>query len=920
MRAKMGLLWSWLGRRRWLALAVAVVGGATLALTILPDVGLRWGLIRTLRDFGMAEISVTDADLQLFDGRIVVRRMLARPLAGTALGLEGLDVVINWRPLLDHRVAVDALALDGLSIDIRREGGRLVVSGLPVLLSGASSGDPWRYNVESLRLAASHITFADGATHLDIAVDELEVGPLRSWEPATPVHIRLKGRLDGAALVVSGTVTPFAATPDMHLTIAAENLDMGHFGRTELAGRLTTKGTVNGTLPGPIDVDGDIAVVNAALVAAGSAVKAASLEWHGHLSVGPTFAAAGKLAARKLSVVQGDNTLSAEAADITADQAHAKDGRGEFVGTLAAETLHLRAGSDEGQVVHLTAAATALTFDAAHQRVDWQGQLTAEAVRVLVDGFHVEPEKLGWQGQVAMVDGTAHVRGRLDSEGARLALGDLQIDHRRAIADGTLDVGGGKITAALAIEAEGLALHDSGGSRDLAAFEHLQATDLRLNPGKPVTIAQLDATNATALQARGKPAYPWRAEARRLRLDRAAIGSTGDVSAETLAVDGLILRLTRTRSGFVGLTSGGAGAASGPGPRVALGRLSIGAKSRLAFEDRTLGQTVKLDVADVQLSASGLDSARPDRDSPFDVKARIGTATLAASGAARPFAAAITARLQGNVKALELPPLSPYAADSLGVDFQTGHFDGDVQVKLDSGALEGKVDLTLSNLFVAQPNANSALARHADMPVATVLDLLRDGDDRIHLAIPLSGDLADPRFDVSDAVAQAIGGALRSTALTTLKVVFPVAALIEMAVEGGESALALDPLPFAAGDDAIGEAQTRRLATVAELLRQRPALHISLCGSSSIEADWPVVLERRKRDELGVLYKIQKLMDVQAKPATTAPDMDSLGQLAERRAEAVKAKLADAGIDAGRLFSCRAEVEAKGAPRVSLKL
>ena len=895
--------WSgWSHRRRLQAAgAILLVLALTAATLVLPETGLRWGVGEAMRRLGMAEVSITGTEVALFDGRLAIRRFLARPRIGQALGLDGLDLSFRWGPLFHRKVSVRSLDLSGLSIVVQRDGGRLVVNGLPMELGGGGNGNgkPWAFDVDSLKLSASRIAVADGPLHLDIAIDLLEIQSVHSGDPSAPTRFHLAGRIDGAPVDIAGTATPFAAEPAFDVKASAERLDVAILqpllaasGVGRLAGRLTAGLALSGVLaPAPhFEADGDLTLAEAGVTAGEAKVGAESVAWHGRLALGKRIEAAGR---------------------------------------LAVKALKARAGATGADVDVLTIAADDLAWDGRH--LEWRGGLAADNARVAGDGFSAAPQKLSWQGRTIADFGEAgaaiRLEGRLEDDGAAVTAFALEHRHRRAAASGTVELalgrgGAPRLSATLALDADALLICDPQANRDLAAADRIEVEDLRLAPGQPVTVGKVQAQAPAGLRTAGRSGYPWRLEAKAMRLERARLAEDGALAADVLAFDGLTLRLTRTKAGFVGaLASGGEAKAETPPPRIALGRLTIGGRSRLEFADRTTSQPVRLDFDGVTLSLTDLDSSRPGRDSPFELNARAGVSTLSATGTVKPFAPQITGRLSGRIKAFELPPLSPYAADALGVNLQTGHFDGDIRVTVDGGALDGKVDLALSNLFIDQPDPNAPIAKHAEMPVATVLNLLRDGDDNIHLAIPIHGDLADPQFDVSDAVSQAIGGALRSTALTTLKVVFPFAALIE-AVTDDQSGLALAPIGFTPGDDGIDNPGRARLAAIGEMMKSRPGIELSLCPVAATGADWPVLLERRKREELGLLYRLQKMVDIQAKPETTPPDGDALSALAERRAETVKAALVDQGIDAGRLFSCRVRIEAdaKAAPRVDLKL
>jgi hypothetical protein len=152
-----------------------------------------------------------------------------------------------------------------------------------------------------------------------------------------------------------------------------------------------------------------------------------------------------------------------------------------------------------------------------------------------------------------------------------------------------------------------------------------------------------------------------------------------------------------------------------------------------------------------------------------------------------------------------------------------------------------------------------------------------------------------------------------------------VAALIDVLADDS-GGLALDPIPFAAGSAALDSAQDKRVDVIAALLKARPQINLKLCGLASAAKDWPVMLEAKKQDELGVLYSLQKALNLQAKAGDAVaggvpPDREALKALGDQRADKVKAALIDdKGIDPARLYDCLADVDEsdKGIPRVEL--
>ncbi|MBC7952907.1 MAG: DUF748 domain-containing protein [Rhodospirillaceae bacterium] len=827
-------------RKLWALGAALAMAALAAAGHFLPDMGLRYGLIRSLRELGWVHVSVSGADLSLFNGAIVVRRVEAGEDLGKALGIDGIDLKFRWKPLFSRRVSVEHLALQGVTIDIRRDGANYVVNGLPVVLGGGASGSDWSYDITALTLSGSQIDFTDGAFKAAIQVDDLEIADLKSWEPAIPVRYRLSGRINGAPITLNGTATPFAGAPHFAVNLTLNALDLASM--AELV-RRADAGHVTGKLTADIALEGS----------------------HDGM--------------------RGSGTVGL------------KDG------AWNSGTTKIAAGS-------LTLDARNAAFDA--KTVSWDGKLHAERYALAMDDMRIEHGKLDWAGTTRLKAGAVHAEGKAEATDTRMGLGNMTMEAARLTTDGVFEH---PLAGHMDAVAEQVSLREPG--QDWLHADRLDAHDLRLAPNGN-SVAQLEARNVAALSKPGKKdGYPWRLEARQMVAEKIAVEPDGAVSASSLTMTGALGRVTRTKAGILGMSSGGEGGT----PVLALGKLRW--TGGLDFEDRTLSERVFLRLEGLDLAMSDLDSAKPDYDSPFTAKARIGAARLSANGHARPFAARPGGDMKAELRAVELPPLSPYAADSLGVHLQTGHLDAEISMASNQGKLDGAMQLTLSELFIAQPDPNAPLAKRADMPVETVLDLLRDSDNRIQLSIPVRGDLSNPDFDVSDAVNQAVGSALKSTVFTTLKVAFPLAGLISLVIDDAESRrLALEPLLFAPGGEALGETERKRLNAVAKLMGEHPSLKLTLCGTAQPN-DWAALVERKRVEELGILGKIQKMVGNALKVEPPPMEMDRLSELADARAQAAKAFLAEqAGIDAGRLFTCRPRVETDGKslPRVDLVL
>ncbi|WP_052473345.1 DUF748 domain-containing protein [Paramagnetospirillum magnetotacticum] len=992
MRVIGRMLWGHEIRRRHVVMAAA--GAVALVLTIawdlLPEAGFRWGVAKALRSLGMVEVSIDDTDISLFGGRLTVRKMLAQPALGKALGIGDFDLKFRWRPLLDRRLVLDRVAVEGIDIELKREGDGFVLNGLPLAVAAtppsakdSSASPPWGIDVAGLELTNSRLHITDGDFIADIAVERLLVENVNSLDPRRAVSFTLKGSLNGAAIALSGTMRPFAAEPSFAAAAHVQSLALADFtvlaargGLTELSGRadlsLSAEGSLLGTGPA-IKTNGRVTFDSPSLtgfIAARTAkldLEIARLAWDGtNLDLASTLhtealevkAAGVSATAGRLDLDLGSLAWDGAKAGLTgvkftteALAVSAPGGKGSagklsldlktlnwdgakasISGRFDGATLAGKGEGGEGSAAALGLDMDRLDWDG--RRIGWQGGLKGSAIRVAVAGHDAAPEAVDWSGRFDLdtADLAGKAEGKVVLGPLRLGVGDIRTALRAAEAQGKVAFGKAVEVDLSKARIDGLSVQDAAHKSDLAAVERVDAEALQLARDGGVSVAHLNAEGVNALRKEGQTGYPWRLETKHLRLDHAARETDGDVSVDEARIDGMLARINRTPEGFIGFISEDkppketkpAKPKDEDTPDIRIGRLVVGGDSRINLRDRTMSETMRIDVTPLDFSIANLDSETPDRDSPFEIKAGAGRGLIVASGSIRPFAEKISGRIDGKITAFELPPLSPYLAEALGVNLQSGHFDGTLGIGIDKGKLSGALDVALSNLFIAPPDPNvPPKPGKVDMPIATVLDLLRDGDDLIHLSLPIRGDTANPDVDISDAVAQAVGGALKSTLFTTLKLAFPVAALIELAMDADDqSRLALPPLSFAPGADTLSGEQEKTLGSVAELVKARAGLKLTLCGKAD-DSDWPVVAAKRRSADKPLLSKLESLVGFE-RPADFygPPDHNLLSALAQRRTNAVRDFLADkGGVDPGRLFGCRPMVEtAEKGPRVELLL
>jgi len=274
-------------------------------------------------------------------------------------------------------------------------------------------------------------------------------------------------------------------------------------------------------------------------------------------------------------------------------------------------------------------------------------------------------------------------------------------------------------------------------------------------------------------------------------------------------------------------------------PGIQIGSLQIAGDSVVHYEDETVSPTFSTDVRLKEARVTDINSEKPDQASPVSLVAESRKYThLKLQGNVQPFGERISMDLKGKIKAVELPPLSSYAVKTLGYNLISGEMDADIDLKITLGQLKGEGDLKLYNpqIEAVDPEKMKSEAGRT-IPLQSALKVLRDNDNDVRLKIPISGDVSDPKFSISDAINQAVIKGLTMATLSYMKYMLGpygmVIGMIELGEKTGAKALTgirLKPVDFQPGASDLDPAAMEYLDKVAAILKEKKDLRARLCG------------------------------------------------------------------------------------------
>ena len=289
-------------------------------------------------------------------------------------------------------------------------------------------------------------------------------------------------------------------------------------------------------------------------------------------------------------------------------------------------------------------------------------------------------------------------------------------------------------------------------------------------------------------------------------------------------------------------------------PVVVFGPVSL-VNGKVLFSDFFIKPNYSADLTELTGKLSAF-STQPPGEEPvladLELRGRAeGSASLEITGKLNPLAKPLALDIQGKVRDLELPPLTPYSVKYAGHGIERGKLSMDVTYKvLPDGQLTASNKLVLNQLTFGDPVEGAPNS----LPVRLAVALLADRQGVIDLDLPISGSLNDPQFRVGPVIFKIIVNLIG-------KAITAPFSLLARAFGGGDE---LSSVAFAPGSATLSPEARQSLDKVAQALAERPALKITVTGTASLARERDAI----QRERLQELVRAAKR---RAAPADTTP-------------------------------------------------
>ena len=266
----------------------------------------------------------------------------------------------------------------------------------------------------------------------------------------------------------------------------------------------------------------------------------------------------------------------------------------------------------------------------------------------------------------------------------------------------------------------------------------------------------------------------------------------------------------------------------------------------IRLTDRSIHPAFATSLSDLQGRISGLSFEDSERAS-VDLQGKLGSGPMQITGRMNPLAKKLFLDLNFSLSDVDLSAMTPYAGKFAGYEVAKGQLYLDLRYLIDARRLEAKNDVKLSQFTFGQPTGSKDAT---SLPVRLAVSLLKDRHGVIHLDLPVSGSLDDPKFSVWGVVLMVVKNLLIKAATS------PFALIGSLFGQGEELAW----VEFEPGRTDIAPAARTKVDSLAKALFERPALRLEVEGHADPIRD----LEAIRRLKLERKVNAQKVKEIVA--------------------------------------------------------
>jgi len=201
-----------------------------------------------------------------------------------------------------------------------------------------------------------------------------------------------------------------------------------------------------------------------------------------------------------------------------------------------------------------------------------------------------------------------------------------------------------------------------------------------------------------------------------------------------------------------------------------------------------------------------------------------GYAPVSLTGTVAPFATTPDLDLNLTFDGVDMALLSPYTGTYAGYAIEQGLLDLDLHYALQDNKLKGHNALRIEKLKLGEKISSD---KAVDLPLELALAILTDSKGVIDMAVPVTGDINNPKFNLGSVIATAFLN------IITKAITAPFTLLANLVSSEDD----LQRITFTSGSAQLRESNKEKLTQLAAALAERPKLSLLITGRLQISAD-----------------------------------------------------------------------------------
>ena len=255
-------------------------------------------------------------------------------------------------------------------------------------------------------------------------------------------------------------------------------------------------------------------------------------------------------------------------------------------------------------------------------------------------------------------------------------------------------------------------------------------------------------------------------------------------------------------------------------------------EGNVRFIDQTTTPAYSEELSRLAVTVRDLTNAGDGR-AAVTVQGIVGVdAALELQGEVAPFGRPFFLDVRGELRSFAVPRTNPYLQRFLDWIARRGQLTTRVHYRVVGDQLTATNEVVVQRLDVEPAGGDERPDRLVGLPLGLVVALLKDARGEIHVNVPVSGELGSPQFSFGDAIGRALKNVLGRAVTAPFRA---IGSIFRRADDGTVEDVAIEPVIFEPGSVVLSPDAATHLQRVADFLRARPYVQLTLQPALSEE-------------------------------------------------------------------------------------